>query len=425
MRRGRYRDVLRRAGVKTVLSASLVARLPAGMVSLAIILRISGGTGSYAGGGAVTAAYVIGAAIAGPLLGGAADRVGRRPVLVASALGNAAGLIVLSRIPVHQTLALLFVAVLSGASTPPVTASVRSLWPRLVPAAGIDAAYGLDATLQEVVFIAGPALVALLGSMAGPSSALAASGLLGLAGTTALAAQPALGSPPMKAEPGRRRLRSSGLLAVLGVVVAMVIGFGIVEVGVIGFAGARHAPHQAGLLLATWSIGSLSGGLVFGAQVAAGGARLLGPVLAVIGAGFAVLALAPGVPWLYALLFITGSPLAPGLGCLYGVTSRLSPPGSAVEAFAWIASGLQFGAAAGAAAGGLAVQDLGARAAFLVGAGCVLVAASWSVLRRHQLSSSSGLRLTEAEAPVGLLDVPRPVESALLEEQGNAGGLEV
>lgn len=381
-----------------MLSASLLARLPAGMASLAIILRISGGTGSYASGGAVTGAYVAGAAIAGPLLGRVADRVGRRPVLLASAVANAAGLVVLSRIPVHQTLALVFVAVLSGASTPPVTASVRSLWPSLVPATGIDAAYGLDATLQEVVFIAGPALVALLGAVAGSSTALAASGLLGLGGTIALAAQPALGSPPISGEAGQHRLRSSGLLAVVGMVVAMVIGFGIVEVGVVGFAGARGASHQAGLLLATWSIGSLSGGLVFGAQVTAGGARVLGPIVAVMGAGFAVLALAPGVPWLYILLFVTGTALAPGLGCVYGVTSRLAPPGSAVEAFSWIASGLQFGVAAGAAAGGLVVQDLGARTAFLVGAGCVLGAASWAVLRRHQLSSSPGRQLTEAEA---------------------------
>jgi MFS family permease len=398
MQAGRYRDVLRRPGVKAVLAASLMARLPAGMASLAIILRISGGTGSYAGGGAVTAAYVAGASMAGPLLGRAADRIGRRPVLLASAVANASGLIILSRIPVHQTLTLLFVAALSGASTPPVTASVRSLWPRLVPAAARDAAYGLDATFQELVFIAGPALVALLGSVAGPSAALAASGLLGLAGTTALAVQPALGTPPVRAQPGQRRLRSSGLVAVIELVVAMVIGFGIVEVGVVGFAGASHASHQAGLLLATWSIGSLSGGLAFGARVTAGGARLLGPILAFIAAGFAALALAPDVPWLYVLLFISGTALAPGLGCVYGVTSRLVPSGSAVEAFSWLASALQFGMAAGAAAGGLAVQDLGARAAFLVGAGCVLAAASWALVWGHHLSSRPGLRLSEVEA---------------------------
>jgi MFS family permease len=212
-----------------------------------------------------------------------------------------------------------------------------------------------------------------------------------------LAVQPALGTPPVRAQEGQRRLRSSGLVAVVGLVVAMVIGFGIVEVGVVGFAGASHASHQSGLLLATWSIGSLSGGLVFGARVTAGGARLLGPILVVIGTGFAVLALAPGVPWLYALLFISGTALAPGLGCVYGVTSRLVPPGAAVEAFSWLASALQFGIAAGAAAGGLAVQDLGARAAFLLGACCVFGAASWALVWGRHVSSP-GLRLSEVEA---------------------------
>jgi MFS family permease len=356
-------------------------------------LRITRATGSYTMAGAVTAVFVVGAALLGPVLGRAADRIGRRPVLLASGLVNAAGLVLLSRVPVHSIAALFAVSALAGASTPPVAASVRSLWPDLVEERSRDALFAIDSTLQETTFVVGPALVALIGSIAGAAAPLVASGAFGLVGTVALVAHPVVGHKHAR-EPhhGARRVLSRPLVALLAAISLLVLGFSALDVAVIGFAGAHHESGQSGLLLGVWSLGSMLGGALFGARAAAGGSRSIPPLLAATGAGFALLLAAPDVPVMYPLLLLAGVAIAPSLGCIYGLASRLSARGSAVEAFSWLSSGILAGAAAGAAIGGIVVQHLGSRAGDVVAAGSTLAAAAVTLLlprgERAKASSS-------------------------------------
>lgn len=372
-----YRSVLRAPGVRALLATSLVARLPAGMTGLAIILRVSRATGSYADAGAVTACFVVGAALIGPVLGRAADRFGRRRVLVSASIANAAGVVVLSRIPAADTHLLLVVAALAGACTPPVAAAVRSLWHDLVPPAQRDALYAVDSTLQELTFVAGPALVALIGSLAGTSAPLMTSGLLGAAGTIALAAQPAIAASTGdrdKDRAGRARVLTRPLMVLLASISALVLGFGALEVGIVAFADERGAPHQAGLLLATWSIGSLLGGFSFGKRAAAGGARFLPLLLVASAGGFAILPVTASLAPLYPLLLLAGVAIAPSLGCIYSLAGHVAAEGSEVEAFSWLSSGILVGAAAGSGLGGVVVQHFGSRVDYGFAALAVLLA---------------------------------------------------
>ncbi|MGH9101382.1 MAG: MFS transporter [Acidimicrobiales bacterium] len=379
-----YRFLLRAPSVRWLLITSLVARLPSGMVGLAVILQVTRHGGSFSRAGAVVATYVVGAAVAGPILGRLADRLGRRPVLAASATLKAFGLLLLSVVPVGDVSGLLLVAAGCGTCTPPVGAAVRSLWPEVVPEGVGDAIYGADATLQELVFIAGPAIVALIGSLASSAAALQASGLAGLVGTVGLVAHPALAgrARPGARETERARLRPGSIGPLVLVTFLLMTGMGAVEVGVVGFAAASHASGQSGPLLALWSLGSMAGGLLVGARASSGGSRALGWAIAGIGAGFALLAGAPGVSSFYVLLVLSGSAIAPGLACLLGVVGSVAPEGAGTEAFSWIASGTQSGAALGAALGGLVVQGLGARLAFLVAALCALAGAAVAAQRQ-------------------------------------------
>jgi MFS family permease len=366
------------------------------MTGLAIILRVSRGTGSYASAGAVTACYVIGAALLGPVLGRLADRFGRRPILLAAGCVNACGLVLLSRVSVHETPMLLAVSALTGASTPPVAAAVRSLWPELVDAATRDALYAVDSALQEATFIVGPTLVALVGSLAGSAAPLAASGILGLVGTIALSLHPALGTRVVRQRHEHRaRVLPPALLVLLAAVSLLVLAFGSLEVGIVGFAGAHHASGESGLLLGTWSFGSMIGGVAFGTRATAGGARSLPPLLAACGAGFGLLAAAPSVALLYLFLLVAGLVIAPSLGCIYGLAGRLAPPGAEVEAFSWLSSGILVGAAAGAAIGGLLVEHLGSRVDYLVAGGASVLAGSVTLLLPRPGRSA---RLAETDA---------------------------
>jgi hypothetical protein len=65
----KYYALLRRPHVAWLLASSLVGRLPAGMMSLALILRVTDSGGSYARAGLVSGAYVAGVAVSGPMLG--------------------------------------------------------------------------------------------------------------------------------------------------------------------------------------------------------------------------------------------------------------------------------------------------------------------------------------------------------------------
>ena len=96
---GRFATVLALPGVRPVLVAAFVGRLPIGMMSLSIVLLVSQETGSYATAGAVAASQALAGAISSPLLGRLIDRVGQTPVLVFCGLGfpvAVAGLIVVA-----------------------------------------------------------------------------------------------------------------------------------------------------------------------------------------------------------------------------------------------------------------------------------------------------------------------------------------
>jgi len=75
-------------------------------------------------------------------------------------------------------------AAAAGALMPPIGASLRSLWPRMFADAELRAAaYALEASLQEITFIVGPLLVALLTAAVSPVLALGVAAVLGGVGT--------------------------------------------------------------------------------------------------------------------------------------------------------------------------------------------------------------------------------------------------
>lgn len=70
----------------------------------------------------------------------------------------------------------------------------------------------------------------------------------------------------------------------------------------------------------------------------------------------------------YERLILDAMSIAPGFSCICGLVGAIAPSGSSVEAFSWIGSGIQAGAAAGAALGGVAVEALGTRSSFVLAA---------------------------------------------------------
>jgi MFS family permease len=124
--------VLAQPGLRRLLATAVSARLPLGMWSLAIVLFVRDRTHSFAVVGLSVGVYAAATAVASPLLGISVDRLGRGPVLLATGGGG------------HRALGLGLVAV-AGASVPPVSVCLRSLWLELVPPTSSGTVHALDA----------------------------------------------------------------------------------------------------------------------------------------------------------------------------------------------------------------------------------------------------------------------------------------
>ena len=356
-----YLTVWRLPSAPVLLLSGCAGRLPSSMVPLALLLMVQEQTGSYAVAGGVSATYGIATALVAPVLGRLADRRSPRGVLLAQSalyplLLTLAAVVVLVGSPVW---ALLAAAGAVGASTPLVSGTVRALWSRVDPRVR-PTAYALDATATELVFVAGPSLVAVLALVASPSIALAVAGVLGVAGALGIATSAAMRAW-VPAPAGRRPLFATvttpGMPRILLSGTALMLGIGALEVAVPAFADAAGAPGMSGLLLAVWALGSAGGGLWFGARmISATLPRQYRWGLLGVTVGLAPLA-AVSSPWLLGvLLFLGGTAIAPTLTVQSSLVGSIAPASATTEAFTWLST-VSFGASAiGAAVGGALIE---------------------------------------------------------------------
>jgi len=159
----RYAGILRRPGTAQLFLPTLIARIPDSIAATAIVVLVRSAAGSYSTAGVTAGAFGIGAAISAPVTGRALDRLGQRRVLPVLAAGFAGALAALTLACGHLAADELgALALAAGLVRPPVEAALRAMWPRLVPPAQVDAAYALDSTGQELIWIGGPLLLGLL-----------------------------------------------------------------------------------------------------------------------------------------------------------------------------------------------------------------------------------------------------------------------
>lgn len=360
-----YLSVLRVRGVARVLAAQLTARLPAGMIGLGILLHLQAQTGSYAFAGSVVAVLSAGQAVAGPLGGRAAGRWGSRPVLLAAVGASAAGIVAVALIPAATApLAVLLAALVVGITTPPVQPVLRSLYPQLVDESRIMPLIAMDASLQEIIFVVAPVVVALVAAQAGGTAALLVVAGILVVGGAWFALSPEVGGACLARSRhaiGRVAL-SAPVFVGIGMGFVLVAASAAVEVGVIA-ADPEH-PLSAGLLLAVYSVASLVGGLAVGhARI---GRWSLARRMAVVAGGLAVCAAWPQFVPLAIGLAVAGLGVAPVFAVTYAAVVRAVDSSESPEAFGWLGTGALVGAAAGSAVAGLAIDAAGARGAFVV-----------------------------------------------------------
>jgi len=371
---GAFRSVLRCPGTRRPAAGALLASVPIGMLGLAVLLLVQRSRGGFGAAGLAVGLLGAGTAAGMVVQGRLIDRYGQTPVLLAAAGAQSAGMIGLVAAGRSGAGgALLVCAFLTGACEPQVNASLRALWPTLVPLHLLPAAMTLSSVLFEMPVLLGPLLVAVLLLIAGPPVVIGVCAVLFAGGTVLLAT-----SRPARARRGEKRRRDlTGALAGRGMRALLVVaaGHGAI-VGVVQVSAAARFTAYAGLMYAALAAGSLSGAVVGGTRMQDGRpARRMAALTAGCAVALGAAFLAPAPLTFAGSLFLLGGALGPAGVLGFALAGRHAPPGHTVEAFTMItASGLT-AVAGGAALAGAAADHLGPTAALpIAGAGALLLA---------------------------------------------------
>lgn len=388
-------DIIHRPHALRLVAASVVGRLPTGMVGLALVLYVHTRTGSFAAAGSVTAAFGICAGLVAPLQGRLVDRLGQPRILFPTAILDACSLtaIVIAGEQDAPLALLVILAAVAGCVRPPLAAAARSVWPSVLPKGPIlESVYALEGVLVEIIYIIGPLLVAALATFAAAEAALLAAAGLSLIGTLWFAT-----SEPSRSWSGEQRhgvtwagpLASEGIRVLLTTGLAIGLAFGMLEVGIPAFSEAHGEAAAAGISFSAMAAGSMAAGLWYATrhwEISV--ARRYGLFLALFALGFAPLSLAPSIPLMVVFMAVAGLALAPAVASGYVLIAEAAPRGTLTEAYSWAATANTGGTALGAAAGGLLVEHVSFRFALQLAGVMVAAGAAMALLRRTTLEPS-------------------------------------
>ena len=372
-----------------MVGAAVVAGLNVG-APLAIVLMVQRETGSFAQAGAVTAALAISSAIANPVQGRLIDRFGQTRIIVPMAIGGAIAIsaLVAATLAGAPIGALVAIAAVAGAISSSLLPSMRPLWADLVDhPRQLGIAYAIQAVLTEVLFILGPLAAALLIAVGSPAAAVLAIAGARLVGMLAFASTQA----SRRWRPERRERHWAGALTSVGML-TLIFGdiplgamFGALDVAVPAFAKSEGSAAAAGIALAALAVGSMLGGIVYGARPRRVDGHRYALLLAIEAVLLVPLAFVSSVAGLAVLMAVAGIVVAPVSTVAFGLLDRVAPAGMATEATSWIITAYQVGLAVGTATAGALVEHSGTRAAFLAACGCAVLAAAITLARRRTL----------------------------------------
>ena len=161
--------------------------------------------------------------------------------------------------------------------------------------------------------------------------------------------------------------------------------FGALDVALPAFAVSHDAPSLGGVVIAVLSIGSVAGGLLYGALSKGSILNAYFVLLPAMPLGVALLAV-PDALWLMLLLApIAGAVIAPLTAVENELVGVVTPDGMVTEAYSWIITAAVTGISIGVGLGGVIADALDWRATILFAAAVGVLGAAVSFVRRATL----------------------------------------
>lgn len=405
-----YRTLLRTPGAAAFFLTATAGRTGIAMTGLGIIWLVHGRTGSYTVAGLVAGGFAVTEAVVGPQLARLTDRFGQTRVLPPTLLAHTGAVTALLVLVAQGSPPWLLTAGggLVGATIPQLGALSAARWTALLRgerAVALPTAFALESLSNGLCYLAGPALVTVVGANGDPAQGMVLATTLVVGGGLAFAAQrrtaPVTADVAERKRAGRSLLRT-GFAAQVGVNLALGLYFGAMQVSVTAFAVEHGAAAAAAPLYAVSNCASLLAGWLYGLRRWHGAPHVQ---LAVATAGSALsslpLLVADSVPGLGLALAVTGLAVPPILVLSSLLTSASVHRAALTQAYTWLNSASAAGAAAAAALSGRAVDTYGAVGGFAIAATAtsamaVLAAAHARGTRTRRITSSPG-----QEGPTG------------------------
>ncbi|MFI1596750.1 MFS transporter [Streptomyces venezuelae] len=352
------------------------ARMPVAAAPLALVFLVRERPGGYVLGAALAAAYVVGEIVGAPVLG---MRIRAERARGAMAVGLGVGGLAFAGLGVlhgAHPLALGACAFVAGAAPAAAPGALRALLTSIVPEAAVAQALAVESMLTFAVWAVAPAAVTGLALGVSPVLPLLLGGLLMTASVAGLWMLPAGWRADADDRGGESMVRilarawplfvtgaaSLSMLALAELVLPALLEQRGIDVG------------WAGPLLVALAVGSAVGSFVYGLRRWPGRLRTQSMVLMFGVSGcLALVALLPGVAWLFVALAVAGV-LQAGVMLTRNLSLREALPPSALAAgysvmYAAVGAGY---AASGSLAGGL-LSVVSPSTAILSGVGLGLV----------------------------------------------------
>lgn len=372
--RGPYRRLFALPGTRGFTAGNLLARLPMGMFGVSAVMMIAGQRGSYALAGAVTATGLAATALVAPWTARLIDRHGQARIAVPATLIAVLGS--LSLIACVRTGApawTLFASYAATATTPNIGGMSRARWTHLLKGSpdAHHTAMSFEQAADELCYMLGPVLAALLCSLLFPEAGTLTAAALLLTGmlvfTSCRSTQPPVSAAPRHGSPLRVLAPLLPLFLATGVV------FGSMEIASIAHLDALGLGPASGPVLALQAAGSCAAGLLYGTLrprglrtclTAMAGAMIL-PWLAAATGSLLPLACA---------LLLAGMATAPTMVTAMSRVHALIPAGRLNEGMTLTVTAILAGISLGAATAGTLVDHLGPTTAYALPAAAALLA---------------------------------------------------
>lgn len=386
-----YRAILSRPGAANFAFAGLLARLPISTFNLSVILLVQIQYGQWEIAGRVAAVGVIVWALQTMPTARWVDRSGQRrmiPLTVLFVIGAAiVGATAMTRGPEWM----LWIGVAVASFTGPLGALTRARWSHILDNDDdIHTAFSLEGALDEVLFVAGPALITWLAYAVHPASGLILATAGMTIGITLLLSRTDTEPPPSRGTgaTGLGLRVPAALIAVALSAVALGAMFGAFDISTVAFATEAGHEDWGGAVLGIISAGSFVGGLIYGSRrwrTPLWGRFVLTAVA--LGVGFTVVSFMPTLIAYTAVGFVAGMAIAPVLTSQDSVIQRLVKQSQLIEGMAWLRVGLGIGVAFGSWYAGRLIDTGGHRAglwlmaAAALGVAVLALGGSWWVRR--------------------------------------------